>query len=137
MKKTVKLGYTLNHENQTIVLTKAFNKQASIPGTNEFRTLMGLRKLYPDYTISMRTAIVPDSKDCHFGLSRECMEKYMAQLDNAKEALAEYERFLKYYGKEVESKKEPGKMVWSVPYGKLRSWFLNKYPNYKEVDFAA
>ncbi len=135
MKKTAKLGYTLNHEDKEIVLTKAFMKQASIPGTKEFRTLADLRKVYSDYTITMRTAIVSDKKEKHNGLTRERMEKYMATLDNAEEALAEYQRFLAYYGVQVESKKEPGKMIWKVSYGKLKGWFLKKYPNYADVSF--
>lgn len=135
-KKNVKMGYTMNHEDQTIVVTKAFNKQASIPGTSEFRALMGLRKLYPDYTITMRTATVSERKERHKGLNREFIEKYISRLSNAEEALAEFHRFVEYYGTEVESKKESGKKEWKVPYGKMKSWFLKKYPNYQEVDFA-
>ena len=43
MTKTNK-GYTVNHEAQAIILTKAFAKQSSIPGTKEFRELAALHK---------------------------------------------------------------------------------------------
>ena len=52
------VGCSVNHNEKTIVLTKAYAKKANTPGTKEFRELSKLHKAYPDYDIVMRTARV-------------------------------------------------------------------------------
>ena len=121
MKKNA--GYIIKHDDKVIMLTKAYAKQSSVPGTKEFRELAKLHKNFPDFTITMRTAVITADKETHGGLTIEWMTDY---IKNYKDeiAVAEFEEVKKFY------KKMPGY------YGKVKAWFLNKYPNYQDVDFA-
>ena len=96
MKKNA--GYIIKHDDKVIMLTKAYAKQSSVPGTKEFRELAKLHKTFPGYEIVMRTATVKE-------------------------------------GKEVKDKKTGEKHI-RAPYGKTKSWFLKKVPNYQNIDFS-
>ena len=106
-----------------IELTKAFAKNAYTPGTEEFRHLAELHKAFPDFPIVMRTAKENKNKEKHDGLTIKWMTDY---IKNYKDeiAVAEFNEVKKFY------KTMPGY------YGKVKGWFLNKYPNYQEVDFV-
>ena len=134
MKKNA--GYVIKHNDKAIMLTKAYAKQASIPGTKEFRELAKLHKTFPDYEIVMRTASVSDSKEVHDGLTIDLMEKIIAIQPNADELQKEYNDFVAFWGKEVKDKKNPDKTVIRAPYGKTKSWFLKRVPNYQDIDFS-
>ena len=132
MSNTKKNGCTISHNNKTITLTKAYAKKANTPGTKEFRELAQLHKNYPDYDIVMRTATVSDSKEVHDGLTIELMEKIIARQP---ELQNEYDAFVAFWGREVKDRKT-GKTVKRAPYGKTKSWFLKKVPNYQDIDFS-
>lgn len=93
------------------------------PSTAEFRELAKLHKNLPDFTITMRTAVITADKETHGGLTIEWMTDYIKNYKD-EVAVAEFEEVKKFY------KKMPGY------YGKVKAWFLNKYPNYQNVDFA-
>lgn len=124
MKKN--MGYSIKHADKEIVLTKAYEKKANIPGTKEFRELTKLHKSYPDYDIVMRTATITADKDTHGGLTIERIEKIISAQPNAEELMKEYKDFVAFWGKEVEDKKNPGQKVMRAPYGKVKSWYLKK-----------
>ena len=107
----------------TIVLTKAFAKLAYTPGTAEFRYLAELHKAFPDFPIAQRTAKPNDEKEKHNGLTIKWMTDFIKNYKD-EVAVAEFEEVKKFY------KSLPGY------YGKVKGWFLNKYPNYQDVDFA-
>jgi hypothetical protein len=134
MTKTTK-GYAISHNDKTITLTKAYAKKANTPGTREFKELANLHKAYPDYDIVMRTATVSDSKEVHDGLTIELMEKIIAHHPNSAALKKEYDELVKFWGREVKDKKT-GETVLRAPYGKVKSWFLKKVPNYQEIDFS-
>ena len=69
------------------------------------------------------------------GLTVEVMEKIIARQPNAEVLKKEYDEFVAFWGKEVKDKKT-GKMVMRAPYGKTKSWFLKKVPNYQSIDFS-
>ena len=121
MKKTN--GYTINPADNTITLTKAYAKLAYTPGTKEFRELSSILKAYPNMTVAMRTAAKNEDKEKHGGLTIEWMTDYIKNYKD-EVAVAEFEEVKKFY------KKMPGY------YGKVKAWFLNKYPKYQDVDFA-
>ena len=110
-------------KNGTIELTKAFAKNAYTPGTEEFRYLAELHKAFPDFPIAMRTATPKKEKEKHTDLTIARMEFIIKNCD--KNAVAEFEEVKKFY---------KGTKGY---YGKVKGWFLNKYPKYQEVDFAA
>ena len=121
------IGYSIDHANKTITITKAFQMKANKPGTKEFRELAQLHKAYPDYDIIRRTATVSEDKKTHNGLTIDRMEKYIKVLekDNQEAALKEFANAKEFY---------EGQRAY---YGKMKAWFLKKYPNYAEVEFAA
>ena len=122
MKKNA--GYVINYEDNTITLTKAFAKQAQNPDTKEFGELAKLHKNFPDFTITKRTAKVNEDKERHAGLSIPWMTNYIKTYIKDEAAVAEFEEVKAFY------------RGMSGYYGKVKGWFLNKYPNYKEIDFA-
>lgn len=123
MKKN--MGYSMKHADKEIVLTKAYDKKANIPGTKEFRELAKLHKNYPDYDIVMRTATITADKDTHGGLTIERIEKIISAQSNAAELEREYKDFVAFWGREVKDKKT-GETVVRAPYGKVKSWYLKK-----------
>ena len=118
MKKTA--GYTVDFANNTITLTKAFAQRAKNPSSTEFRELAKLHKNLPDFTITMRTAVITAEKETHGGLTIEWMTDYIKNYKD-EVAVAEFEEVKKFY-----------KMMNGY-YGKVKAWFLNKYPNYQEL----
>lgn len=136
MSNTKKNGCTISHNDKTITLTKAYAKKANTPGTKEFRELANLHKSFPDYDIVMRTATITKDKNTHDGLSVEMIEKIIGRLPNAVELKREYDELTAFYGREVNDKKNPGKKIIRAPYGRVKSWFLKRVPNYQEIDFT-
>jgi hypothetical protein len=112
-------------KNGVIELTKAFAKLAYTPGTEEFRYLAELHKAFPDFKITMRTANPKKDKEKHTDLTIARMEFIIKNYVGSEKALAEFEEVKKFY---------KGTKGY---YGKVKGWFLNKYPKYKEIDFEA
>ncbi len=115
--------YSIDHENKTITLTKAYAQRANTPGTKEFRELATLHKTFPEYAIGMRTAVITADKETHNGLTIKQMEHHIKTF-YGKEAQAEFQKIKEYY------KDTKGY------YGKVKAWFLKKYPNYQDMDFS-
>ena len=111
-------GYSIN--GSTVTLTKAFAKKAYTPGTKEFREFSALIKAYPNLVVVMRTATITADKNTHGGLTIEWMTTYIKTYKDEK-AVAEFDEVKKFY-----------KMMNGY-YGKVKAWFLKKYPNYQEM----
>ena len=116
-------GYTIKEG--TIYLTKAYAKLAYTPGTKEFRELAELHKAFPDFPIVQRTAKPKKDKEKHDGLTIIRMEIIIKDYIRDDSGLAEFLEVKKYY------------KGMNGYYGKVKGWFLNKYPNYQEkINFA-
>ena len=72
----------------------------------------------------MRTAVITADKDTHGGLTITRMEFLIKNYLGDVIALAEFKEAQKFY------------KGTSGYYGKVKGWFLNKYPNYQDVDIA-
>ena len=107
-----------------IVMTKAFAKNAYTPGTEEFRYLAELHKAFPDFSIVMRTAKENKNKEKHDGLTIARMDFIIKNYIRDDVAIAEFDEVKKFY------------KGMNGYYGKVKGWFLNKYPNYHDIDFA-
>ena len=83
-------GYTINRENKTIVMTKAFAKQANIYGTQEYKILVAMLHDLDGYTATTKTIRRNSSKKSYRGLSYENMEIYIKAKKDDK-ALIEFE----------------------------------------------
>lgn len=123
------VGYSIDHDNQTITITKDYAKRSSVLGSKEFRELSKLHAAFPEYTIQRRTATISADKEKHNGLTVDRMADYIKALvkdaDEQKKALDEFENVKSFY------KDTKGY------YGKMKAWFLKNYKNYTEIDFAA
>ena len=117
--------YAIDHANKTITLTKNYAKLANTPGTKEFRELADIYKVYSNYTIVMRTVTPNEDKKKHTGLTIARMEYHIKNIAKDDVALAQFEEVQKYY------------KGMTGYYGKVKSWFLDKYPTYNIVDFEA
>ena len=136
MKTSNMKGYYIDHEGKAIVLTKAFSMKSSQPGTREFRELSLLHQAYPEYAIRLRTATQKKDKQSYAGLTLDHMIQYIEAQDNKDALMASYNRIVALYGREVNDKENPGKKIIRAPYAKVKSWFLNEFPNYGKEDFT-
>lgn len=113
-----------NHTNNTIELTKSFEKAASRFGTDEFCALQEARSAYPNYRVVIASR--KSKSDSFKGLTYEYMKNYIASHDDEeKSIMAEYENMI---GTSEEAKELQMK---AVSYGELKKWFLATYPNIK------
>ena len=122
MKKTT--APSINFANNTITLTKAYAKLAYTPGTKEFRELSTILKAYPHLTVAMRSAKPNEEKEKHTGLTVDRMEFHIKTIEKDEAGLAEFQAVKAYY------------KGMNGYYGKVKGWFLKKYPNYQEIDFS-
>lgn len=120
MKKST--GYAI--KGNVIELTKAYAKLAYTPGTKEFRELSTILKAYPNLTVAMRSAKKNDEKEKHNGLTVDRMEFHIKMIEKDEAALAEFLAVKAYF------------KGMNGYYGKVKGWFLKKYPNYQEIDFS-
>ena len=112
---------TINHKNRTIVITKAFNKMASIYGTDEYIDLRQAKLDNPGYKVVVKTTKA--KKEAFKGLDYPYMEKYIATHDDDKKSIrAEYEMMR---GTSEEAKEA---LAESYSYYEMKIWFLNKFP---------
>ena len=113
-------NYKVNHTNSTIIITKDFADKASIVNTAEYKILCQLKKDFPNYTVSQRTAKVSTKRDYHKDLTIPRMEKFISWFDengmNKFLKVKEYFQTTKGYSASV------------------RAWFLSNYPDYKEQE---
>lgn len=119
MKKT-NAGYTINYADRTIVMTKAFAKEANTYGTQEYKTLVALLSDLQGYTASIKSIARNKSKKTYAGLTYENMEKYISAVDpqNKDKKLAEFDRI-----RELAE-------AQNAKYAFVKKWFLQNYPEY-------
>lgn len=114
--KNIKFDYITN----TITVTKAFYKAAQNYGTEEQVTMTKLKREFPDMEIAVRSpkAKRNDSK----GLTYEYMRKFIRKFDR-KNAVV-FEDVIIHYEEHNNG---------AAAYRYVKEWFLENYPEYKEV----
>ncbi|MCL2375613.1 MAG: hypothetical protein FWC82_03735 [Firmicutes bacterium] len=90
-------GYSINHVEAAIIITKDFGKRASIDGTIEYDTLRRLRDENPAYAVKYRTVMANADKRTHKGLSFAQMETYIKKLVTGKELIDEFKKVKEHY----------------------------------------
>ena len=104
---------TFNHANKEITITKVFEKEANIIGSNAYLELIRVRKDFPDYTIKRKEIKKNTSKQSYKGLTMEEMKRFLSTIGEK-----DVELFEKVVG------------IASVKQGKyaiIKKWFLNNY----------
>ena len=114
--------YKIDHIAQTIIISKKFSKAAGILGTNEYDTLKQLRTDYPDYSLRLREIAKKKNKKSYINLTFKAMRNHIEIIKGKKsKEIHDYETILKL------AEGQPG------PYAFVKKWFLDKYPDYKDV----
>lgn len=115
-------GFTINHVNKQIVVSKAFLAKASQLGTSEFETVRKLMEMLPRYKFVQKESIKKNpNKKTYRNLTYDNMKKYIeANEKNPVAMLAEFQN--------VKAKS----CIQSSPYAYVKKWFLEQYPDYTE-----
>lgn len=113
---------TLNHENQTIVITKAFAKLCSIPSNNEYDELKTIRIDNPGYTVVVRQTSKKSSSTNK--ITHKTIENYILRHDPTGEIMKAY---LQYKNEAV------GENLHKTTFFQIKKWFFKTYPELKNV----
>ena len=108
----------INFETNEAIVTKAFQKQATIYGTPEFRQWREIRNEFPDIRMVVKSNRTSDIYNTTYAK----MEKYIKTFDNAEDILAEMAKV-----------KERSK-IQRNPHRYVLAWFESVYPDYKTSD---
>ena len=109
--------FTYDHINKKIDGTEENFRMSGIPGSAQDLALMACRKEHPDY--DYRIVKYKKVKNSYKGLNRPLMHDYI-DCFGIKEQMDEFEKL----------KNE------STSFGSLKSWFLNEFPAFSNVEKA-
>ena len=123
MKNDLRIDFT-KHE---IIMSRSFEKCASIAGSEEYRRLQLVRQDYPNFSVVRRSIKKAPTKETYAGLTYTYMEAYIASHDNADANMKVYGE-LRLIG-----------ACHKVSYPTIKKWFLETYPEIVEfgIDGAA
>ena len=102
----------VNHEDNTLIISKAFYKKASVFGSTEYYELRKAKMENEGYSIEFKTF---DKKTYH-GLSFKTMEEYIKTQPDSENRLMEFEAV-----KEIAE-------IKGSKYPLTKKWFLMTYP---------
>ena len=123
MKNDLRIDFTKNE----IIMSRSFEKCASIAGSEEYRRLQLVRQDYPTFSVVRRSIKKAPTKETYAGLTFAYMENYIAKHGNAEEHRKVYDE-LRLIG-----------ACHKVSYPTIKKWFLETYPEIVEfgIDDAA
>lgn len=127
----MKNNYKVDYAKNTITITKDFAKKANIIDSVEYKILRKLQKDFPNFTITQRTATVSTTKKTHKGLTLDRMEKYIRTFEEASD-LKIFKKVKEYNTDYREN--NSGELSEIINYGKVKAWFIGKYPEYEETE---
>ena len=123
MKNDLRIDFTKNE----IIMSRSFEKCASIAGSEEYRRLQLVRQDYPNFSVVRRSIKKAPSKVTYAGLTYSYMEAYIAGHDQDGIIKKVYDE-LRLIG-----------ACHKVSYPTIKKWFLETYPEIVEfgIDDAA
>lgn len=116
MKNDLRIDFAKNE----IIMSRNFEKNASIAGSEEYQRLQLVRQDYPSFTVVRRQIKKAPTKETYAGLTYAYMENYIATHDNAEEIEKTYKE-LRLIG-----------ACHKVSYPTIKKWFLETYPEIVE-----
>ena len=116
MKNDLRIDFTKNE----IIMSRSFEKCASIAGSEEYRRLQLVRQDYPNFSVVRRSIKKAPTKETYAGLTYTYMEAYIASHDNADANMKVYGE-LRLIG-----------ACHKVSYPTIKKWFLETYPEIVE-----
>lgn len=118
MKNDLRIDFAKNE----IIMSRSFEKCASIAGSEEYRQLQLVRQDYPHFAVVRRQIKKAATKVTYAGLTYTYMENYIATHANAEQIKKVYDE-LRLIG-----------ACHKVSYPTIKKWFLETYPEI--VDFG-
>ena len=116
MKNDLRIDFTKN----VIIMSRQFEKCASIAGSEEYRRLQAVRMDYPNFSVVRRSIKKAPTKETYAGLTYTYMENYIAKHGNAEEHRKVYDE-LRLIG-----------ACHKASYPTIKKWFLETYPEIVE-----
>ena len=116
MKNDLRIDFT----KKEIIMSRQFEKCASIAGSEEYRRLQAVRMDYPNFSVVRRSIKKAPTKETYAGLTYTYMENYIAKHDNSEERRKVYDE-LRLIGS-----------CHKVSYPTIKKWFLETYPEIVE-----
>ncbi|MBR3017062.1 MAG: hypothetical protein IKH57_08290 [Clostridia bacterium] len=116
----MKDGYNFDAINGTLTISASFAKKASCVGSQEYNTMLKLRRDFPNLTIRQEEKRA-GKKNLTFGQ----MEAFINLHRNAKELKATFERVKKLA------------RIQPMPYMFVKKWFEDKFPYYGNATIGA
>ena len=116
MKNDLRIDFTKNE----IIMSRSFEKCASIAGSEEYRRLQLVRQDYPTFAVVRRRIKKAPSKQAYAGLTYSYMEAYIAGHDQDGAIKKDYDE-LRLIG-----------ACHKVSYPTIKKWFLETYPEIVE-----
>lgn len=116
-------GMRVDFIKNTIIVTKAFYEAAQEWGTEEYTALTLAQAENPKMRVAFRSVNSAKRRGENKGLTYRYMRKFISVLDNAN--LRTFEETILYYEG----------LGWDnvVVYQHVKDWFLDNYPNHKEL----
>jgi hypothetical protein len=123
MKNDLRIDFTKNE----IIMSRSFEKCASIAGSEEYRRLQLVRQDYPNFSVVRRSIKKSPTKVTYAGLTYAYIEAYIAGHDQDGTIKKVYDE-LRLIG-----------ACHKVSYPTIKKWFLETYPEIVEfgIDGAA
>ena len=114
-------NYEINYNENTIIATKAFLKEAGVYNSEAYNILKGLRADLPNLEIKQREIKKNSNKKTYGKLTYQRMEEYIIFVEgNKTETLKEFETV-----KTMATFK-------ASPYAYTKNWFLKKYKDFAD-----
>ena len=116
--------YNIIHEEEKIIITKKFSKEAGQLGTPAYKTMMQLRTELPGYKFETKTIKKNKNKKSYANLTLKNMKEHIEEMDGKDSGvMKEFENLMTRY------KFHAGR------YAKIKSWYLKQYADeYEDAD---
>ena len=114
----MKRNQIMFNDNNEAVVTKAFQKQARIYGTEEYKLWKKVLSENPNVTMTVKTIKKNPDKKTYKNLTYANMEKYIKTQANSEELL-----------EKLRMERERSE-IQTNPYRSVLAWFLKEFPDY-------
>lgn len=119
-KSVARPGYKFDHINRRIIITREFNKNANVFGSNEYKTLQKLRKALPEYTVTFTAPHRKTSAKSHMTLER--MIRYIEKQPDSETIMVDLNKV-----------RFPENCAVPAPFSVVKQWFFKRFPNYGQM----
>ena len=109
---------TINYKNSTIEITKSFEKQASVYGSQAYNELREARAEFPTYRLVIKAN---KSSSAFKGMDYDFMIAYIEKHENAEQRKAEFDKL----------------RASGLTYGEIKQWFIDTYPVFEKCKTRA